>query len=122
MIASARWIATIDVPCHPLFPQFRREVVPATLPFYEHLPSLKESADAVTTLHRKATALASLYQLVLHPALTRLRDHALTAFSVRSSVEELEAAQKKAQLLKEIRTHLKVHASVLELLWLRECP
>ena len=94
--------------------QFRREVVPAAEPYFEHLPSLRDDAAVVSTLHQKVTALASLHQLAIHPSLARIKDAALHTFTVRNTVDEITAAQKKAQLLKEIRTHLKVGRSACE--------
>ena len=93
--------------------QTRRELLPGIKPYYDVLPALTDDDSDIETQHKKVTALASLHQLACHPSLIRVRDVALSEYTIDRPLDELETAQKKAQLLKEIRTHLKVRLLLL---------
>ncbi len=90
-------------------------MAPETERYYTRIPSMKMSADEVTALHRKVMALSVLHHLVEHyPALSKIRACALTEYSVHRPLQDIIDASEKAQLLKDVRSHLHVRFMTCE--------
>lgn len=84
----------------------RRVGHPATKPYFDEKPTMDTDAAVVATLDAKVRALSTLYRLVENPKIARLRLQAY-ALSVDDDLGLLEAAAVKAQLLRDVKSHLK---------------
>jgi hypothetical protein len=79
---------------------------PSTEPFFTTAPSMSDPSDAVATLDAKVRALSTLYRLVENPKISRLRPQA-HRMTVENDVGLLEDCVTKAQMLRDVKSHMK---------------